>query len=176
MPRVNTDLSKQIMAIKGANPEVIFAPGFYTTAAMVARAVKQQQIKAPLIGSDGWDTPNLLELGGEALHGVYYANHFWVNSDDPLVRKFVGDYKAKYDLMPDALAATAYDGARMLFDAIRRAPSTESGQIRKALAQIKDFPGVTGRITLDPERNADAPVYILRVEDDGSLSLQESAK
>jgi len=120
-----------------------------------------------LIGSDGWDTPNLLELGGEALHGVYYANHFWVNSDDPLARKFVGDYKAKYGLMPDALAATAYDGARMLFDAIRRAGSTESGKIRKALAETKDFPGVTGMITLDSGRNAMAPVYILRVEENG---------
>jgi branched-chain amino acid transport system substrate-binding protein len=170
------DLSKQMKAIEALKPEVIFAPGFYTTAVMVARAVKQQQIKAPLIGSDGWDSPNLLESGGEALHGVYYANHFWVNGDDPLVRKFVGDYKTKYGVPPDALAATAYDGARMLFDAIRRAESTQSGAIRYALAQTKDFRGVTGVITLNPERNATAPVYILRVEKDGSLSLQESVK
>jgi branched-chain amino acid transport system substrate-binding protein len=172
----DTDLSKQLKAIKAANPEVIFAPGFYSTAVMVARAVKQQQIKAPLIGSDGWDAPNLLESGGEALHGVYYANHFWVNRDDPLVRKFVADYKTRYGMLPDALAATGYDAARVLFDAIRRAGSTESGQIRKALAQTKDFSGVTGMITLDPERNAAPPVYILRVEEDSSLSLQESAK
>jgi branched-chain amino acid transport system substrate-binding protein len=162
-----------VKAIKSANPEVIFAPGFYSTAAMVARAVKQQEIKVPLIGSDGWDTLNLLELGGDALHGVYYANHFWVNSDDPLVRRFVGDYKARYGTPPDALAATAYDGARMLFDAIRRAGSTESERIRKALAQTKDFPGVTGSITLDPQRNALAPVYILRIERTGKLSLQD---
>src|SRR5258708_38831356 len=106
-------------AIKPANPEVIFAAGFYTTAAMVARAVKQHQIKAPLIGSDGWDTPNLLDLGGDALHGVYYANHLWVNRDDPLVRKFVSDYRARYGVPPDALAATGYDAARRLFDASR---------------------------------------------------------
>jgi branched-chain amino acid transport system substrate-binding protein len=172
----DTDISKQMKVIKAANPELIFAPGFYTTAPMVARAFKQEQIKAPLIGSDGWDSPNLLESGGEALHGVYYANHFWVNRDDPLVRKFVGDYKAKYGVQPDALAATAYDAARMLFDAIRRAGSTQSGAIRDALAQTKDFPGVTGIISLDSERNAAAPVYILRVEENGSLSLQESAK
>jgi branched-chain amino acid transport system substrate-binding protein len=172
----DTDLSKQMKAIEAVNPEVIFAPGFYSTAVMVARAVKQQQIKAPLIGSDGWDSPNLLESGGEALHGVYYANHFWVSGDGPLVRKFVADYKAKYGVPPDALGATGYDAARMLFDAIRRAGSTQSGAIRDALAQTKDFPGVTGMITLNPERNASPPVYILRVEKDGSLSLQESVK
>ena len=172
----DTDISKQMKAIKGANPEVIFAPGFYTTAVLVARGFKQEQIKAPLIGSDGWDSPNLLESGGEALHGVYYANHFWVNRDDPLVRKFVGDYKAKYEVPPDALAATGYDAARMLFDAIRRAGSTQSGAIRDALAQTKGFPGVTGMLTLDRDRNAAAPVYILRVEENGSLSLQDSAK
>lgn len=167
-----TDLTAQMTAIKTAAPDVVFAPGFYTTAPLVAREVKKAEIKATLIGSDGWDSPNLLQAGSEPFEGIYFANHFWAGSDDPLAKKFVADYRAKYGVEPDAGAATAYDAARMLFDAFKRAKSTESAAVRKALAQTKDFPGVTGKITLDANRNAEVPVYMLRIEG-GKFHLQQ---
>lgn len=168
-----TELSSQIEAIKSAAPDVVFAPGFYTTARLVAREVKQSGIKAILIGSDGWDSPNLMDGGSEPFEDVYFANHFWAGSDDPLVKKFVADYRAKYGVEPDAGAATAYDAARMLFDAFKRAKSTDSAAVRSALAQTKDFPGVTGKITLDASRNAQVPVYMLRIEKGGKFTLQQ---
>jgi branched-chain amino acid transport system substrate-binding protein len=168
-----TDLSAQIEAIKTAAPDVIFAPGFYTTAPLVAREVKKSAIKATLIGSDGWDSPKLMDGGSEPFEGVYFANHFWAGSDDPLGRKFVADYHAKYGVDPDAGAATAYDAARMLFDAFRRAKSSDSAAVRNALAQTKDFPGVTGKITLDANRNAQVPVYMLQIEKGGKFTLQQ---
>jgi branched-chain amino acid transport system substrate-binding protein len=167
-----TDLSAQMMAIKTAAPDVVFAPGFYTTAPLVAREVKRSGLKTTLIGSDGWDSPNLFDAGSEPFEGVYFANHFWAGSNDPLVTKFVADYRAKYGVAPDALAATAYDASRMLFDAFKRAKSTESAAVRNALAQTKDFPGVTGKITLDQNRNAQVPVYMLRIEG-GKFNLQQ---
>ena len=168
-----TDLNTQMEAIKTAAPDVVFAPGFYTTAPLVAREVKRAGIKATLIGSDGWDSPNLMDGGSEPLEGVYFANHFWAGSDDPIVKKFVADYRAKYGVDPDAGAATAYDAARMLFDAFKRAKSTDSSAVRDALAQTKDFPGVTGKITLDANRNAQVPVYMLRIEKGGKFTLQQ---
>ena len=158
-------------AIKTAAPDVVFAPGFYTTAPLVAREVKK--IKATLIGSDGWDSPKLMDGGSEPFEGVYFANHFWAGNDDPLVKKFVADYHAKYGVDPDAGAATAYDAARMLFDAFKRARSTDSAAVRNALAQTRDFPGVTGKITLDANRNAQVPVYMLRIEKGGKFTLQQ---
>jgi len=88
------------------------------------------------------------------------------------VKKFIADYQAKYGVAPDALAATAYDATRMLFDAFKRAGSTDSAAVRNALAQTKDFPGVTGKITLDSNRNAQVPVYMLRIEG-GKFHLQQ---
>ena len=102
-----------------------------------------------------------------------FANHFWVGSEDPLVRKFVSDYTARFGLAPDAGAATAYDAARLVFDAIKRAGTTDSRAIRDALATSANFPGVTGRITIDANRNAIVPVYILRIEKGGKFSLQK---
>jgi branched-chain amino acid transport system substrate-binding protein len=169
----DNDVSAQITRINALKPDVIFAPGFYTTAGLVAREVKRQKGRATLIGSDGWDSPNLLDGAEDAFDDVYFANHFWVGSDDPLVTKFVRDYTSRFLTGPDAGAATAYDAARLLFDAIRRAQSTESLLIRNALASTVNFPGVTGRITIDKDRNAVVPVYILRIEKGGKFSLQD---
>jgi branched-chain amino acid transport system substrate-binding protein len=170
-----TDLTSQMEAIKTAVPDIIFAPGFYTTAPVVAREVRRAALKSTLIGSDGWDSASLLEGGTEPFAGVYFANHFWAGSDDPLVKKFVRDYRAKYGVVPDAGAATAYDAARMLFDAFRRTQSNDSAGLRDALAQTKEFFGVTGKITLDANRNAQVPVYMLRIEKDGNFTLQQGS-
>jgi branched-chain amino acid transport system substrate-binding protein len=166
------DFSPQLVAIKAAKPDIIFAPGFYTTAPLIARAVKQMGIKATLVGSDGWDSPSLMQGGTEPFEGVYFANHFWVGSSAPQTKKFVADYQAKYGVAPDALAATAYDAARLLFAAFQRAKSSDTAAVRDALAATKDFPGVTGAITLDANRNAQVPVYVLRIDKDGKFSLQ----
>lgn len=166
------DIAAQMRSIKASKPDIIFAPGFYTTAGVVAREVKRQGIAATLIGSDGWDSPSLLHGAGSAFEGVYFANHFWVGSEDRQVRMFVKKYQAKFGIAPDAGAATAYDAAHMLFAAIKRAGSTESIAIRDALANTANFPGVTGRITLDTNRNADVPVYMLRIGKGGKFSLQ----
>jgi branched-chain amino acid transport system substrate-binding protein len=166
-----TNLSAQMAAIKSAAPDIIFAPGFYTTAPLVAREVKHAGIKSTLIGSDGWDSPELLKSDSKVFEGVYFANHFWIGRDDPQVKQFVANYRERYHVDPDALAATAYDAARMLFDAFKRAKSDQSSDVRDALAETKDFPGVTGKITLDANRNAQVPVYILRIEG-GKFTLQ----
>lgn len=170
------DVSAQIKTINAEKPDVIFAPGFYTTAGMVAREVKRQGSKAILIGSDGWDSPSLLEGAGDAFDGVYFANHFWVGSDDSRVRKFVTDYTSRFGVAPDAGAATAYDAARLLFEAIKHAQSTDGPAIRDALAKTANFPGVTGPITLDANRNAVVPVYMLRIEPGGKFSLQSEVR
>jgi branched-chain amino acid transport system substrate-binding protein len=164
------DISRQISTLNSATPDLVFAPGFYNTAGLVAAELKRQSSKAILMGSDGWDSPSLLEGAGDAFDGVYFANHFWVGSDDPLVRKFVTDYSSKYGLAPDAGAATAYDAARLLFEALKETKSTKA--LRDKLASTANFPGVTGRITLDGNRNALVPVYILRIETGGKFSLQ----
>ncbi len=167
------DISAQIRSINPSNPDLIFAPGFFNTAALVAREVKRQQSKAILIGSDGWDSPSLLEGVGDIFDGVYFPNHFWVGRDDAVTKKFVADYTTKYGSEPDAGAAATYDAAHLLFDAIRRAKSTESSAIRDALAKTVNFPGATGRITINAQRNANVPVYMLRIEKGGKFTLQE---
>ncbi|MGC8783175.1 MAG: ABC transporter substrate-binding protein [Armatimonadota bacterium] len=158
------DFRAQLTAIKAANPDAIFVPGYYSEVGTIARQARELGITVPFLGGDGWDSPKLVEGAGTALEGSYFSNHYSHESTEPVVQEFVRKFKARYGgEVPDALAALGYDAANILFDAIKRAGSTEPSKIRDALAQTKDFPGVTGKITIDAQRNARKPAVILQV-------------
>jgi branched-chain amino acid transport system substrate-binding protein len=160
----DSDFRAQLTQIKASNPEAIYVPGYYTEVATIARQARELGITVPLLGGDGWDSPKLFEIGGEALNGCYISNHYSVDDPSPAIQKFVADYKQKYGQTPDALAALGYDAARILADAIKRAGSTDGDNIRDALKAVKNFPGVTGTITINADRNAVKPAVVLKIE------------
>ncbi len=161
------DFTAQLTAIKAKNPDGIFVPGYYTEVGLLARQARKLGIKVTLLGGDGWDSSKLWEIGGDALNGCYYSNHYSVDDPSPILQKFVTDYKAKYkgtsDSIPDAMAALGYDAALVLADAMKRANSSRPDSVREALAQTKGFMGVTGNTTLDSNRNAVKPAVVLEV-------------
>ncbi len=160
----DSDFRAQLTQIKSANPEAIYVPGYYTEVATIARQARELGIAVPLIGGDGWDAPRLWEIGGEALNGCYFSNHYSVDDPSPAVQKFVADFKKRYNQTPDALAALGYDAARILADAMKRAGASNGDKVRDALSATKDFQGVTGTITINKERNAVKPAVVLKIE------------
>lgn len=159
------DFSGQLTAIRSANPDVIYVPGYYGEVGVIANQTKQLGIKAPLLGGDGWDAPQLWQLGGAALNGNYISNHYSVDDPSPSIQKFVKDYQSRYNVLPDALAALGYDSMKVLADAIKRAGGTENVKLRDAIAQTQNFPGVTGAISINQERNAVKPAVVLKLQD-----------
>jgi branched-chain amino acid transport system substrate-binding protein len=160
----DSDFSAQLTAIRPLDPDVLVVPGYYTDAGLIARQAKALGLRAILLGGDGWDSPKLTEIGGEAVEGTYFSNHYSVDDPSPAVRQFVAAYEKKYGAEPDSIAALSYDAARLLADAIRRAGSTEGKRVRDALADTKDFSGVSGKITMDADRNPIKPAVVLKVE------------
>jgi branched-chain amino acid transport system substrate-binding protein len=167
------DFNAQLTSLKGGNPEVIFVPGYYNDVGLIAKQARDKGITVPLIGGDGWDSTQLYAIGGAALNGSYFTNHYSPYDTDPKVQKFVNDYKARYNSLPDALAATAYDAAKIMFDAIKRAPSLEGTAIRDALAATKEFPGVTGTVTFNENRDAVKPIVMIEIKDGGTYAVKE---
>jgi branched-chain amino acid transport system substrate-binding protein len=159
----DSDFRGQLTAIKRANPDGIYVPAYYSEVGVIARQAKELGLSVPIMGGDGWDSEKLFELGGSAVEGHYFSNHYSSDDPAPRVQKWVTDYKAAYGVVPDALATLAYDAARVAIDAMRRAPDLSGKAIRDALAQTKDFPGVAGTVTMDDNRNAVKPLVILRV-------------
>jgi len=162
----DTDFRAQLSNIKGGKPDVIFIPGYYTEVGAIAKQARALGMRQPLLGGDGWDSPKLTEIGGDAVQGTYFSTHYAPQSKDPRVVKFVGDFKKRYNKVPDALAAVAYDAARLMIDAIKRAGSTDRAKIRDEIAATENFPGVTGNITIDKDRNAVKPLVIVQVQGD----------
>jgi branched-chain amino acid transport system substrate-binding protein len=169
----DTDFSAQLTALRATNPQAIFVPGYYTEVGLIARQAKSLGLNVPLLGGDGWDSPSLIEIGGEALNGSYFSNHYSVEDPSPGIQKFVTEYRERYGETPDALAGLGYDAAMLLFDAIQRAGSTDGPAIRDALAQTQNFAGITGTITLDENRNAVKPAVVLEIRD-GALAFVET--
>lgn len=158
------DFRSQLTRIKATKPDVVFIPGYYTEVGNIAVQARSLGMKQPLLGGDGWDSPKLVEIGKDAVQDCYFSTHFSPGSDDPRVVDFVAAYKKRFNETPGALAAVAYDAANILYAAIERAGSTDGDKIRDALAATKDFPGVTGNITIDKDRNAVKPAVILQVK------------
>jgi branched-chain amino acid transport system substrate-binding protein len=145
---------------------VIYIPGYYGDVALIAKQARKIGLTQPLLGGDGWDAPELWQLGGDALNGAYISTHYSVDDPSPAIQEFVQTYKQRYgNLLPDAHAALAYDAARILFDAMSRGGVSESAKLRDALAQTKNFSGVTGIINIDANRNAVKPAVVLKLLD-----------
>jgi len=159
----STDFRSQLTAIKRASPDAIYIPGYYNDIGLIARQARELGVTAKLMGGDGWDSEKLFELGGSAIEGSYFSNHYSPDDPNPRIQKFIADYKAAFGSVPDSLAALGYDAAMVAVDAIKRAPSFDRAAIRDAIAQTKNFPGVTGTITLDDKRNATKPAVVLEV-------------
>lgn len=159
------DFKAQLTAIKSKNPEGVFIPGYYTDVGLIAIQAREVGINQPLFGGDGWESEKLTEgKAKDALEGCFFSTHVSVENPDAVVQNFVKKYKEKYNSMPDAMSFLAYDAALILFDAIKRAGSTEGDKIKTELAKTKDFKGVTGTISMNEQRNAIKPAVILEIK------------
>ena len=143
---------------------MIFIPGYYTDVGNIAIQARKLGIKVPLLGGDGWDSAKLGEIGGDAIDGCFYSNHYSHQDPNPRVQEFIKKYKSGSRASPDGLAALGYDAARIVCDAIGRANSVKGADIAAELAKTKDFDGVTGKITIDKDRNAVKPAVMLEMK------------
>lgn len=160
------DFKAQLTAIRGAEVEGIFVPGYYTEAALICKQAKDLGITVPIFGGDGWEAPQLVEIGGAAVEGAYYSTHYSPENKTPAVNAFVEKFKQRWNgQVPDAMAALGYDSAKVLIDAIRRAGTTESAALRDAIAATRGYEGVTGTTTLDENRNATKSAVVITVKD-----------
>lgn len=162
--QTDPDFKGQLTKIRNLNPDVIYVPGYYGQVGIIAKQARELDMNMPLLGGDGWDSPELWKLGGAALKNTYISNHYSAENPAPEIQNFVKAYKAKFNVEPDSLAALAYDAAKVLADAIKRAGGTDSAKLKDAINATKGFAGVTGQITIDSGRNAVKPAVVLELD------------
>ena len=162
----DTDFRAQLTAIKGLKPEAVVVPGYYQESALLIKQARDLNMNIPFLGGDGWDSNKLIEVGGAAMEGTFFTNHYAADDTSAIVQDFVTTYKARFNNeIPDAMAVLGYDAALILFDAMTRAGSDEPALVRDALAATVGFPGVSGTTTIDADRNARKASVIVKIQD-----------
>jgi branched-chain amino acid transport system substrate-binding protein len=163
----DVDFSAILTKLKRQSPDVLFVPDYYNKVGLVAKQVRQLGITAKLLGGDGWDSPEMLKIGGEAIHGGYFTNHYSPDDPRPEVQDWVNKYQAKYGQRPDAMATLGHDAALLLIEALKTAAKPAPKDIRDAMAQIKDFPCVSGNVSFDEWGNPIKSAAVLEFVPEG---------
>ncbi|MFT3685964.1 MAG: ABC transporter substrate-binding protein [Phycisphaerales bacterium] len=161
------DFTAQLTSIRSAKPDVIYIPGYYTDVGNIALQARKLGITQPLLGGDGWDSDQLAKIGKDAIEGCFYTNHYAPDQPDARVRTFIASYKKEFNnATPDGLAALGYDAAKILFESIKKAKTTEGKALRDAIASTQGFAGVTGDITINKQRDAKKSAVVVEMAGD----------
>lgn len=163
----DTDFKAVLTRIKEKNPDFIYVPGYYEEVGKIVKQARELGIKAPIMGGDGWDSPQLVEIAGkDALNNTYLSNHYAPDDSSAEIKKFVEAFKKEYSgETPDSLAALGYDAVNMLADAIKRAGSVDTQKITDALAKTKDLKLATGSLTLNETHDPVKSAVVLEYKD-----------
>jgi branched-chain amino acid transport system substrate-binding protein len=167
------DFRAQLTAIKAAGADGIFVPGYYAEAALICKQARDLGLTLPLLGVDGWESPDLLAIAGAAAEGCFLSTHFSPESKAPVVVAFNERYQKRWGISANALSVLGYDATMLAIDAIRRAGSTDGAKIRDALAATQDYPAVTGAITFDANRNPTKNAVVLTVKNGTFTFVQD---
>ena len=148
---------------------MLYLPDYYNKVSLIAKQAKEKGINVPMVGGDGWDSP---DLDLTAVDGGYFTNHYSADDPRPEVQDWVKKYKEKFGAVPDALATLAYDAANITLSAMAEAKSNDPEVVKDALAAI-NFNGVSGAISYDPKHNPIKSAVILAIKD-GKIAFKET--
>lgn len=165
----DTDYKSVLTKIKSQNPDVIYVPGYYQEVSMIIKQARELGLNQPLLGGDGWDSPQLFEVAGASLTNAYMSNHYSGGDSDPKVKAFEEKYEKKFGAKPEAFAALGYDSVMLLVDAMKRAGSDDTEKVTEALSQTKDLSLVTGKFSFDKWHNPIKSAVIIEMKGNSRL-------
>jgi branched-chain amino acid transport system substrate-binding protein len=158
-----SDFKAFLTEIKELGVDVLYLPDNYSTVGLIAKQARELGIDCPLLGSDSWSDPGLVEVGQDAIEGSYFTDHASMTSDNEKIQNFIKSYKTEYNLDPSSFSVLSYDSVYLVAEAIKKAGNTDSAAIKDALTSI-DYAGIGGQITFDENRNPVKSAYINKVE------------
>lgn len=161
----DTDFNAVLTSLKGKEFDVMYLPGYYEEVGLIVKQARALGITQPILGADGYEAVELIDLAGkDNLNDVYFTNHYSSLDQDPVVIKFIEDYKAKYSADPSSFNAMGYDAANFLFDAINRAEELTAESVQKAMAATDGFVGVTGKIKVNEKHEAVKSIVVIEMQ------------
>ncbi len=158
-----TDFNAVLTKLKESKPDAVFLATMYNDGALISKQREKMGWNLPVMGASALYSPQLIQLGGTAVNGIYSNVSFFAKDPDPRIHAYVSTFEKKYGNTPNFAAALAYDCVYILADAIKRAGSVDRNAVRDALASSKDFKGLAGSITFSPDRDAIKTYKVVQV-------------
>ncbi|RJX19716.1 MAG: ABC transporter substrate-binding protein [Desulfobulbus sp.] len=176
----DTDFSSQLTKIKNSGAEVIFTPQYYSEVALIVPQARELGWDKPIVGSDSWGSADLIKLCGPACFGLYFSTHYAAAGAAGPTREFIDRYQAKYGYVPDDVAALTWDSLRIVQAAIEQTGKlsgkieNDRAAVRDAMAKIREFEGITGKMTFTEEGDPSKCAVIVRITDQGEFAFHKS--
>jgi branched-chain amino acid transport system substrate-binding protein len=174
------DFSVQLTRIVNSGAEFLYLPDYYNHVSLIVPQAKDLGWgDKPIMGSDSWGSADLVSLSKGAVKGYYFTTHYAAAGAVGNTKTFIDRYTAKYGYVPDDVAALAYDSIRIVLQAIQEAGitgtlQTDRDNIKNAIASMKDFDGITGKMTFDANGNPEKPAVVVRINDAGEFEYVTS--
>ncbi len=177
----DADFSSQLTNIINSGAQLLFTPQYYNEVALIVQQAQELGFKGPIVGSDSWGSAETVKLCGEACYGLFFSTHYAAAGATGATKEFIERYEKKYGYIPDDVGALTWDALRIVQTAIENTGQL-SGNLKKdraavkdALANIKEFDGITGKMTFTPDGDPIKCAVIVRISDKGEFEFYKSA-
>jgi branched-chain amino acid transport system substrate-binding protein len=177
----DTDFSSQLTTIVKSGAQVLFTPQYYNEVPLIVSQAKDLGWKGPIVGSDSWGSAETVELCGEACYGLFFSSHYAAAGAKGATKAFIDRYEKTYGYIPDDVAALTWDALQLAQQAIQNTGKItgrvekDRSAVRDALAQIKDFAGITGNMTFTEEGDPIKCAVIVKINDQGAYEFYKSS-
>jgi branched-chain amino acid transport system substrate-binding protein len=176
----DADFSSQLTKIINSGAEVLFTPQYYNEVALIVQQAHQLGWNKPIVGSDSWGSAETVKLCGKDCYGLFFSTHYAAAGAKGATKEFIDRYKKEYGYVPDDVAALTWDSIRIVQQAIEDCGKL-TGDIKKdrqcvrdALAKIKEFDGITGKMTFTEDGDPIKCAVIVRISDTGEFEFYKS--
>ena len=175
------DFSVQLTKVINSDAEMLYLPCYYNHVALITSQAKDLGWKKPVMGSDSWGSADLVNLSKGSVIGDYFTTHYAAAGATGKTKEFIDKYKAAYGYVPDDVGALSYDATMILLKAIQDAGLTGNLQkdrdaVKDALGRIKDYEGVTGKMTFTPEGDPIKEAVVVKIADNGDFTFVKAIK
>jgi branched-chain amino acid transport system substrate-binding protein len=177
----DTDFSAQLTKILASGAEFIFSPQYYNEVALIVQQAHELGWDAPIVGSDSWGSAELVNLCGEDCYGLFFSTHYAAKGATGATKEFIDRYEAQYGYVPDDVGALTWDTMLIVQKAIQDCGeitgdlAADRSCVRDALAEIKEFPGITGDMTFTEQGDPIKCAVIVRISDEGEFEFYEQS-
>ena len=145
--------------------EALIIPDYYDKVVLIAPQLAYYDVVGvQLLGSNGWNSPKLLELGGRYVDGAVFVDAFFKDSKRPNVRAFVEDFRKEFSEDPDILSALAYDSVNIIMSVVRSGGVSTREDVRQKLSGLRSYKGVTGLTSFGASGEVEKSLGLYRIE------------